>query len=87
MDGVGDMKSHEGDESVCGTGEGSCCYGSNDDCTSEAPVCSEFGYCQCASYQPGGVECGPGFGREGAPDPWPKSMGDEIVAVGGNQEI
>merc|ERR1712126_702775 len=47
---------------VCGTGQGACCAGSNDGCPPEAPVCSEYGYCQCSSYQPGGPECGPGFG-------------------------
>merc|ERR1719450_852080 len=48
----------------CGTGaQGSCC--SSQDCPYEAPVCSEWGYCQCSSYQPGGPECGPGFGSVG----------------------
>ena len=46
---------------ICGKGQGACCAGSNDGCPLEAPVCSEWGYCQCASYQPGGPECGPGF--------------------------
>jgi len=50
---------------VCGTGLGACCAGSNDGCPPEAPVCSEYGYCQCSSYQPGGPECGPGFAEEG----------------------
>merc|ERR1711971_161790 len=45
----------------CGSGaQGSCC--SSQDCPHEAPVCSEWGYCQCSSYQLGGPECGPGFG-------------------------
>ena len=48
---------------VCGTGEGACCAGSNEGCPPEAPICSEYGYCQCASYQPGGPECGPGFDK------------------------
>merc|ERR1719239_2131211 len=48
----------------CGSGaQGSCC--SSQDCPHEAPVCSEWGYCQCSSYQPGGPECGPGFGSGG----------------------
>merc|ERR1711971_1476431 len=34
----------------CGSGaQGSCC--SSQDCPHEAPVCSEWGYCQCSSYQ------------------------------------
>merc|ERR1711868_251439 len=51
-----------GEGQVCGTGQGACCAWSNDDCPQEAPICSEYGYCQCSSYQPGGPECGPGFG-------------------------
>ena len=54
---------------VCGEGQGACCAGSNDGCPSEAPVCSEFGYCQCAEYQPGGPECGPGFDDFDAQNP------------------
>jgi len=49
-------------KAVCGTGQGACCAGSNIGCPAEAPVCSEYGYCQCAAYLPGGPECGPGFG-------------------------
>ena len=49
-------------QGICGVGQGSCCAGSNDGCPPEAPICSEYGYCQCSSYQPGGPECGPGFG-------------------------
>ena len=52
-------------EAVCGTGQGACCVGSNDGCPPDAPVCSEYGYCQCASYTPGGPECGPGFSSGG----------------------
>merc|ERR1712110_942938 len=47
---------------ICGTGQGACCAGSSGECPEEAPVCSECGYCQCSEYQPGGPECGPGFG-------------------------
>ena len=54
-----------GGKAVCGTGQGACCVGSNDGCPPDAPVCSEYGYCQCASYTPGGAECGPGFGSGG----------------------
>ena len=56
------MPSPDSDNQICGEGQGSCCAGSNDGCPSEAPVCSEYGYCQCASYKPGDAECGPGFG-------------------------
>ena len=48
---------------VCGTGQGSCCAGSNEGCPPQAPICSEYGYCQCASYKPGGPACGPGVGQ------------------------
>jgi len=68
---------------ICGTGEGSCCAGSNDGCPSDAPVCSEYGYCQCETYQEGGAECGPGFGGGGAPDPWPM---DDAVGDASNNE-
>ena len=30
---------------------------SNEDCPTGHPICSEWGYCQCASYQPGGPDC------------------------------
>ena len=30
---------------------------SNADCPQDNPVCSEWGHCQCASYQPGGTSC------------------------------
>ena len=53
--------SEGGGGGICGTGQGACCAGSNDGCPEEAPVCSEWGYCQCASYKPGDPECGPGF--------------------------
>merc|ERR1711868_244136 len=55
---------------VCGTGQGACCAGSNAGCPSEAPICSEYGYCQCSTYVQGGPECGPGFGDQF--DPWPQ---------------
>ena len=55
------VKRNTAENQICGTGQGACCAGSNDGCPPEAPVCSEWGYCQCASYQPGGPECGPGF--------------------------
>ena len=55
------MPSPDSDNRICGEGQGSCCAGTNDGCPSEAPVCSEYGYCQCASYKPGDPECGPGF--------------------------
>merc|ERR1712147_288713 len=48
-------------DQICGEGQGACCAGSEDGCLPEAPVCSEYGYCQCASYKPGDPECGPGF--------------------------
>ena len=64
---------------VCGTGEGACCSGSNDGCPPEAPVCSEYGYCQCPEYMKGGSECGPGFDGGAAPDPWP--MDDSMNAA------
>ena len=35
--------------------EGLC--SSDADCSSENPICSEFGHCQCPSYQPGGKGC------------------------------
>ena len=35
--------------------EGVC--SSDADCSSESPICSEFGFCQCPSYQPGGEGC------------------------------
>ena len=41
-----------------GDGQGSCSAAGG--CPSFAPVCSEFGYCQCASYVRGGQGCGPG---------------------------
>merc|ERR1711962_1859891 len=48
----------------CGSGkQGSCCSGA--DCPAEAPVCSEYGFCQCSSYQVGGPACGPGVGSGG----------------------
>merc|ERR1711962_1719235 len=48
----------------CGSGEqGSCCSGA--DCPAEAPVCSEYGFCQCSLYQVGGPACGPGVGGGG----------------------
>merc|ERR1711962_1218158 len=48
----------------CGSGkQGSCCSGA--DCPAEAPVCSEYGFCQCGSYQVGGPACGPGVGGGG----------------------
>merc|ERR1711962_1674373 len=37
------------------------CY-SNRDCPPSDPVCSEYGYCQCASYRPGDAAC---WGRGG----------------------
>ena len=49
------------EEQNCGAGQGACCVGSNDGCPPEAPICSEYGYCQCSTYQPGGPPCGPGF--------------------------
>jgi hypothetical protein len=36
-------------------GQGSCSSGA--DCPAGTPVCSEYGYCQCAAYRPGGPEC------------------------------
>ena len=39
------------------------------DCPATDPVCSEWGFCQCASYQPGGADCwgqGGGGGGGGA---------------------
>jgi len=30
---------------------------SNDNCPADTPVCSEYGYCQCASYTPGSPDC------------------------------
>merc|ERR1719206_15793 len=38
-----------------GGGQGSC--SSNYDCPQDNPVCSEHGYCQCASYRRGGADC------------------------------
>ena len=35
--------------------------GSNDGCPPEAPICSEYGYCQCSTYKTGGPACGPGI--------------------------
>ena len=35
------------------------------DCPSTDPVCSEWGFCQCASYKPGGAAC---WGRGGDGD-------------------
>ena len=35
--------------------EGVC--SSDADCSSENPICSEFGFCQCPSYKPGGEGC------------------------------
>ena len=58
---IGGKQANEDGGQVCGTGLGACCAGSNDGCPPEAPICSEYGYCQCSSYQPGGPECGPGF--------------------------
>jgi len=37
------------------SGQGAC--SSNGDCPVGTPVCSEYGYCQCAAYVPGGPEC------------------------------
>lgn len=37
------------------SGLGAC--SSNADCPAGTPVCSEYGYCQCAQYVPGGPEC------------------------------
>jgi len=37
------------------SGQGAC--SSNADCPTGTPVCSEYGYCQCAAYVPGGPEC------------------------------
>ena len=37
------------------SGQGAC--SSNADCPAGTPVCSEYGYCQCAAYVPGGPEC------------------------------
>ena len=30
---------------------------SNADCSSESPICSEWGHCQCENYKPGGTGC------------------------------
>merc|ERR1712227_414449 len=57
-----DQKVEPNDGQICGQGLGACCAGSNDGCPPEAPICSEYGYCQCTSYKPGDPECGPGFG-------------------------
>merc|ERR550525_1107572 len=59
-----------GGRKICGTGQGACCAGSNAGCPAEAPVCSEWGYCQCSTYRRGGPACGPGFG-----DPWTNNNG------------
>jgi len=37
------------------SGQGAC--SSNADCPAGTPTCSEYGYCQCAAYVPGGPEC------------------------------
>ena len=37
------------------SGLGSC--SSNADCPEGTPTCSEYGFCQCAAYVPGGPEC------------------------------
>merc|ERR1711970_951817 len=71
-----------GGGAVCGTGQGACCAGSNDGCPPEAPVCSEHGYCQCAAYQPGGAECGPGWGASGAQLPDTESGGEAVCGTG-----
>ena len=45
-------------EGVCGEGPGSCCHGAPaTSCPPHAPVCSEWGYCQCAEYVVGGPPC------------------------------
>ena len=45
-------------EGVCGEGPGSCCHGAPaTTCPAHAPVCSEWGYCQCAEYVVGGPPC------------------------------
>ena len=48
--------------------EGLC--SSDADCSSENPICSEFGHCQCPSYQPGGKGC---WDLEAPPSPAPAS--------------
>ena len=51
--------------------EGRC--SSNADCSSESPISSEFGHCQCPSYKPGGKGCWDleAFGPKGHPIPAP----------------
>jgi len=62
---------------VCGEGQGACCAGSNEGCPSYAPVCSEWGYCQCSTYKPGGGECGPGMGPT-APEKSNRYIGQSV---------
>lgn len=38
-----------------GSHKGNC--SSSADCPTNTPVCSEYGYCQCASYTPGSPDC------------------------------
>ena len=57
---------------VLGAGQGSCSAAGG--CPSWAPVCSEYGYCQCAGYVRGGPACGPGMGGGGYGG-WTSGMG------------
>merc|ERR1712227_14635 len=73
-----DQKVEPNDGQICGQGLGACCAGSNDGCPPEAPICSEYGYCQCTSYKPGDPECGPGFGDSAS-----NNRGEETQGNGG----
>jgi len=53
--GGGHKKTHSKVNVGGGGHTGNC--SSNDDCPPNTPVCSEYGYCQCASYTPGSPDC------------------------------
>lgn len=57
---------------------------SDRDCPRSDPVCSEWGYCQCASYQPGGAACyGQGGGGDGGRGSDEDTCSGNAPSVGG----
>merc|ERR1719150_792184 len=67
-DGSPSSEDEEAEQSGSGEAEeegeqGAC--SSDADCPASDPVCSEFGFCQCESYQPGDDECWQGSKNKG----------------------
>merc|ERR1712037_778147 len=64
--------------------QGAC--SSDEDCPPSDPVCSEFGFCQCESYNPGDAECWQGSQEKGNREAGSGNQAEDQERGGGEAE-